>query len=846
MVDFNINIVVNTRGTVVGVQRVERQFNSLNRTAQRTGQLIQRALAFVGVGIGVREITRLSDTYTNLQNRLRLVTRDTDGLRQTQANLLDIANRTRTDFAAVALLYQRTSSAVANLGISAARVTNFVERLSQATVVSGASSIEATNAIRQLTQGLAAGELRGEEFRSVAEQLPFVLDIVSQSLNITRGEVRDLAFAGQLSAITLIEAFEDLGGSVQENFNRINVTIGQAFTVLQNQIVNFVGTANEASGVSSILADAILVVAENIDVLAGSLLVVVGLLGVQFAAFAIRSAITGVISLGVSLISTARSIRIFSTAVITNIALMDGVIAAWRTGESVTSLLARRSINLSVAYVRLRTTILAVQAASIRTFSSFANFRAAAVALATTLLTTLRGAFFGLITAVRSLTVAMLANPLLSAVSIALLLGVVVVVRQVGGAVAELVNRFLGLNATTATTNQQLAFTGQQMNQTAENTRGLARATDSATNEFVRMNTINVSTVEGLQSVAISAEEAAGRLDNLGSTSFTVSTQFGEAESAVRNLNGELIRMPQISAESAAALEQVVRQDIISGFGELRDTVGQAGAEMLQLGDNATMAAQRVDDAYTRMVAGADNMFLSVTRVNDGLRETATVANGAAAAASSFGAAASAAAAASSFGAAGGRDGGGSRGGAPRVVVQQQSRRLALANDFLRVFGSLPAGLSSGDASDEELQALFSRRIQARINRRSSAETFAARAQEERALAARLGLPGVSFLTREQRRQISGTPGFQSGGSFTIGGRGGIDRNVLSLNNRPIARVSRGEDVNITSRNGAIRGGQVVINQTIETADANSFRRSGPQIAQRLGNAIGRQVRRNS
>ncbi|MBT2133949.1 phage tail length tape measure family protein [Croceibacterium sp. LX-88] len=42
-------------------------------------------------------------------------------------------------------------------------------------------------------------------------------------------------------------------------------------------------------------------------------------------------------------------------------------------------------------------------------------------------------------------------------------------------------------------------------------------------------------------------------------------------------------------------------------------------------------------------------------------------------------------------------------------------------------------------------------------------------------------------------------PGFATGGSMTIGGRGGVDRNVLSLNGRPIAKVSSGETLNVTN-----------------------------------------------
>lgn len=62
--------------------------------------------------------------------------------------------------------------------------------------------------------------------------------------------------------------------------------------------------------------------------------------------------------------------------------------------------------------------------------------------------------------------------------------------------------------------------------------------------------------------------------------------------------------------------------------------------------------------------------------------------------------------------------------------------------------------------------------------------------------------------------------GFASGGSMTIGGRGGNDNNTLSLNGRPIANVQRGETLSVGSKalNGR-GGGTTVISQTF-TLDA--------------------------
>jgi hypothetical protein len=53
----------------------------------------------------------------------------------------------------------------------------------------------------------------------------------------------------------------------------------------------------------------------------------------------------------------------------------------------------------------------------------------------------------------------------------------------------------------------------------------------------------------------------------------------------------------------------------------------------------------------------------------------------------------------------------------------------------------------------------------------------------------------------------SAIPGLAGGGSFTIGGNGGIDNNMLSINGQPVARVNQGEQLNIVPANQQVRGG---------------------------------------
>lgn len=80
------------------------------------------------------------------------------------------------------------------------------------------------------------------------------------------------------------------------------------------------------------------------------------------------------------------------------------------------------------------------------------------------------------------------------------------------------------------------------------------------------------------------------------------------------------------------------------------------------------------------------------------------------------------------------------------------------------------------------------------------------------------GVTASSFAATQTANVGSGLfgPGFASGGSLMLGGNSGTDKNQLSLNGAPIAKVSRGETMTISPGNKG--GGGIVVNQTINVS----------------------------
>lgn len=218
---------------------------------------------------------RMADEYTNLSSKIRLVTSSEQELKSVREAVFQVAQQTRQDLGATANLYTRLARATADMGLSQQKLLGITTTINQAFVVSGATAQEAAAAIIQLSQGLASGVLRGEEFNSVAEQAPIIMDLLAKQLGVTRGELRKMAEEGQLTADVLIDALGNGAASVAAQFAQMDMTIGASFTLLRNALTKFVGQSSEASGAAATIAAAIAGLSENLNTVANILGVVV-------------------------------------------------------------------------------------------------------------------------------------------------------------------------------------------------------------------------------------------------------------------------------------------------------------------------------------------------------------------------------------------------------------------------------------------------------------------------------------------------------------------------------------------------------------------------------------------
>ncbi|HHA2711692.1 tape measure protein [Stenotrophomonas maltophilia] len=232
-----------------------------------------RRVAFEAVGMtsalaAVKAVIGKADEWTNLNNRLRLVTKDQAAFVAAQQDVVQIAKSTRQPLGATAELYQRIAMNQDALGLSGAGLARVVETISKTMVISGSSAAAAEGALIQLGQAFASGALRGEELNSVLEGAPALAQEIAKGLNVPMGKLRELGQAGKLSADQVISALQRQAGAVDEAFGKMDATVGQSLTLLNTNLSEMIGRADDATGASQALAAGIGLLGSNLQTVA--------------------------------------------------------------------------------------------------------------------------------------------------------------------------------------------------------------------------------------------------------------------------------------------------------------------------------------------------------------------------------------------------------------------------------------------------------------------------------------------------------------------------------------------------------------------------------------------------
>lgn len=307
-----------------GLDRAGRKLKDLQGDAKgldNTARLLQRTFSglasVLGTGFAIGGLVKIAEEFTTIQNRLRLVTSGATEFKSVLGDLGKISRESQSALETTVTLYSRLAQFAGDAFDSQKQILDFTGAIQNAFLAAGAGAQEASNAVRQLAQGLASGELRGEEFRSVAEQAPLLAKAITEAVGDGSKSAFELAKEGAFTTEVVIDAVLGKLKEFQEQAALVSPTIGRALQVLKDQFTLTFG--QDLSGLSSQFAGFLLDFANNLQTLRPLIEGVAAALGTLVASFA--------------LLTTAAALPVIFAALvnpITLVAIAIGGIVAFR------------------------------------------------------------------------------------------------------------------------------------------------------------------------------------------------------------------------------------------------------------------------------------------------------------------------------------------------------------------------------------------------------------------------------------------------------------------------------------------------------------------------------------
>lgn len=240
------------------IQNLENKLNNLNTSGFNAPKLnsglggFSKAVLVANQGLqllkstmgSLGSATEIIDTRAMADARLSLILDDNHTQEQLEQQVMAVSN-------AVGAEYDTTADLIAKVGRqdyfkgNNNMATRFADVVNKSFVVSGTSASEMDGAIRQLTQGLASDTLRGDEFNSVMENAPVLSEMIAESLDMTKGELREVASKGVLTAEVVASAILENGEKIDEMFEKMPVTFERLANVAKNHISNIAKVLQE-------------------------------------------------------------------------------------------------------------------------------------------------------------------------------------------------------------------------------------------------------------------------------------------------------------------------------------------------------------------------------------------------------------------------------------------------------------------------------------------------------------------------------------------------------------------------------------------------------------------------
>ncbi len=206
MAEAVVRLRVDASGASRALDNIGKKTNSL----QGSFNTLRNAIAATGIVLLGRQAVNTSANFEKLNVRLGLLTKASGTFAKSQQIAADAQKAFGLSATEALEGITDITARLAPLGVGVEDIKSTFFGFNTAAKLAGASAIESSNAFRQLAQALGSGRLAGDEFRSISEQIPTLLQPIADELNVPIGKLKELAAEGKLTSDVVLRALKTI------------------------------------------------------------------------------------------------------------------------------------------------------------------------------------------------------------------------------------------------------------------------------------------------------------------------------------------------------------------------------------------------------------------------------------------------------------------------------------------------------------------------------------------------------------------------------------------------------------------------------------------------------------
>ncbi|HGE5377615.1 TPA: tape measure protein [Escherichia coli] len=244
-----------------GAKQADRQVNTLKTSIKALTRVIHLLIA----AEAVRQFMEMAEQAKMLRVKIKMLTGDAESAGRVFDGLKEISRETGQSLKDTGELWQGLAISLKNTSATEGQLLNLVGTIQKMGALGGASAEQMSNSMRQFRQSIDGGVLRAEEFNSLLENTPTIVQTMARHMGLSMGQFRAEMLDGKITAERMVNAIQAATQETNEQFAQLPRTSGMAINELKVEVMGLVEQLDDLFGVSDGVVSAIDLITKGVN-----------------------------------------------------------------------------------------------------------------------------------------------------------------------------------------------------------------------------------------------------------------------------------------------------------------------------------------------------------------------------------------------------------------------------------------------------------------------------------------------------------------------------------------------------------------------------------------------------